>query len=99
MVSESICSSKVTLIFWSSGTQVAPAAMLIATTFGEEVSLVARVVKEKLKGAARAVPLMSLAPTVILALYMVMGAKSAEGLKAAICWQCRKSLCPPRPQP
>ena len=45
--------------------------------------MVARVVKEKLKGAASGVPLMSLAPAVILALYVVLGAKSAEGLKAA----------------
>src|SRR6478609_4493125 len=76
MVSESICSSN--------ATQVAPAATLTATTSGGEVSLVARVVKEKLKGAASGVPLMSLAPTVMLALNMVLAAKSAVGLKAAI---------------
>ena len=46
--------------------------------------MVARVVKEKLKGAASGVPAMSLAPTVMVALNMVLGAKSAEGLNAAI---------------
>src|SRR5450631_3935690 len=84
MVSESICSSKVTLIFWSSGTQVVPAARLTATMVGGEVSVVARVVKEKPKGAASGVPLMSLAPVLMVALYLVLGAKSGEGLKAAI---------------
>src|SRR5579864_5995878 len=84
MVSESICSSKVTLIFWSRGTHVAPAARLMATISGGEVSLVARVVKEKSNGAARGVPLISLAPTVMLALNIVLGAKSAKGLKEAI---------------
>ena len=83
MVSESICSSKVTTIFWFCGTQVAPATRLTAITYGAEVSLVARVVKEKSKGAASGVPLMSLAPTVMLALYLVLGAKSGEGLKLA----------------
>src|SRR5579863_4635510 len=84
MVSESICSSNVTRIVWFSGTQVAPATRLTATIFGAEVSLVARVVKEKLKGAASGVPLMSLAPTVILALYAVLGAKLGDGVKPPI---------------
>ena len=48
----------------------------------------ARVVKEKLKGAASGVPLMSLAPTVMVALNMVLGAKSAEGLKAGNLVRC-----------
>src|SRR6478672_9128599 len=84
MVSESICSSKVTLIFWSCGTHVAPAATLTAKISGGDVSLVVRVVNEKLNGAANGVPLTSRAAVVIVALYMVPGARSASGLKAAI---------------
>src|SRR5579864_6750845 len=83
-VSESICSSKVTMIFWASGTQVAFAATLMTTMPGGEVSKVAREVKEKSKGAASGVPLISLAATVIRALNVVLGAKSAKALKAAI---------------
>src|SRR5580765_422247 len=84
MVSESICSSNVTLIFWSCGTHVAPAATLMAKIFGGDVSFVVRVINEKLDGAADGVPLTSRAAVVIVALYMVPGARSAAGLKAAI---------------
>jgi hypothetical protein len=56
----------------------------MATRLGGDVSVVKRVVKEKLKGAAIGVPLMFLAPVVILALYVVLGAKSVEGLKLPI---------------
>src|SRR4029077_1878296 len=65
-------------------TQVAPATRLTAITYGADVSVVARVVKEKSKGAPRGVPLRSLAPTVMLALYEALVARSVEGLKAAI---------------
>ena len=90
MVSESICSSKVTLIFWSSGTHVAPAATLMATMSGGEVSVVARVVKEKLKGAAKRSSAYVSGSSCNMALNMALAARSAEGLKAAILFTYRK---------
>jgi hypothetical protein len=56
----------------------------MATRLGGDVSVVERVVKEKLKGVAIGVPLTFLAPVVILALYVVLGAKLVEGLKLPI---------------
>src|ERR1035438_4196500 len=79
MVSESICSSKVAEIFWFCGTQVAPATRLTAITYGAEVSVVGRVVNEKSKGVASGVPLKSLAPTVIVALYTTLATRQFRG--------------------
>src|ERR1035438_5365295 len=84
MVSESICSSKVAEIFWFCGTQVAPATRLTAITYGAEVSVVGRAVNEKSKGVASGVPLESLAPTVIVAVYITLGARAWEWVEPPI---------------
>ncbi len=78
MVSESICSSNVTEIFWSCGTQVAPATRLTAQSVrGRSVAGCAGS-KREIEGRGQRSSAHVLGPTVMLALYIVLGAKAGK---------------------
>src|SRR2546429_241990 len=84
MVKESIASLKVALMVWLIGTAVAALAGTVALTVGGVVSGVAPVVKLQTKSAASALPARSLAAVVIVAVYVVRGARVPAGVPAKI---------------
>jgi hypothetical protein len=84
MVSGSIASLKVALMVWLIGTVVAPLAGTVTLTVGVIVSGVAPVVKLQPKSVASALPARSLTPVVILAVYVVRGARELAGVKVAV---------------
>ena len=77
MVVWSIASLKVATMFWLSGTPVAPLAGVVNVTIG------ARVVKLHTKSLASGSSATSLAPVVIVAAKVTLGARLLEGVKVA----------------
>ena len=65
--------------FWLMGTPVAPLAGTVEVTAGE-----GDVLKVHTKLAASAVPAVSFAPVVIVAVYKVAAARGAPGVKVAV---------------
>jgi ABC-type dipeptide/oligopeptide/nickel transport system permease subunit len=78
-----IASLKVALIVAFVAMPVALAAGIVEATVGGVVSAVAPVVKLQVTAAAKAFPSASLAPVVIVAVYRVLAAKLAVGVKVA----------------
>src|ERR1700730_16763110 len=79
-----IASLKVTLMVWLIATAVAPLAGTVELTVGGVVSAVTPVVKLQLKSVASSLPARSLAPVVIVAVYVVTGARALPGVKVAV---------------
>src|ERR1051325_11954378 len=84
VVKGSIASLKVALMVWLIATAVAPLAGTVALTVGGVVSGVTPVVKLQLKLVASALTAKSLAPVVIVAVYVVRGARALAGMKVAV---------------
>src|ERR1044071_449857 len=84
IVEGSIASLKVALMVWSIGTLVVPVPGRKALTMGAVVSGVAPVVKLQTKSTLSALPARSVASVVIVAVYVVRGARRTAGVKEAV---------------
>jgi hypothetical protein len=74
-----MASLKVAVIFWFMGTVMAPFAGFVAVTLG-----IVPVVNVHTKSAAKGFPGGFAAPVVIIAVYGVLGASNALGVKLAV---------------
>src|SRR5439155_25131625 len=84
MVTGAIASLKVAAMFAVMPTRVAVMGGTVALTVGRVVLGVAPVVKLQLKPVGSALPARSLAPVVIVAVKVALGARVLTGLKVAV---------------
>jgi hypothetical protein len=93
-VRESIPLLNVAAIFWLTGTAEARFAGTVEVTVGAVVSVVAQVLKLQTKLLASALPEVSWADVVIVAVYVVLKARLAAGAKIAVLFGASKLTVP-----